>query len=80
MRNYNLEDENDVWSILVEYEIATEEELELVTNINGYNMKTLNDVIYVRTAYRDIEQLIEYDIRYLRYLLDDEEEGDDDSE
>lgn len=80
MRNYNLEDIDDVYSILIDYEIATEEELKLVTNISGYDMETLNAVIYFRTAYRDIEQLIMYDLRDLRYLLDDEdedEEGDD---
>ena len=48
---------NEVWDLLIEYGIATQEELELVTCINGYNIDTLNDVIYVRTGYRDIEQL-----------------------
>ena len=48
-----------IWDAIIEYGIATEEELELVTAINGYNNDTLNDVIYVRTGYRDIEQLSE---------------------
>lgn len=77
MRDYNLEDIDDIYSILIDYEIATEEELKLVTNISGYDIETLNAVIYFRTAYRDIEQLIQYDLRDLRYLLDDEEEGED---
>lgn len=46
-----------VWELLVDMEIATDEELQLVTSINGYNIDTLNDVIYVRTGYHDIEQL-----------------------
>jgi hypothetical protein len=46
-----------VWNKIIELEIATEEELNLVTSINGYNIESLNDVIYVRTGYRDIEQL-----------------------
>ena len=46
-----------VWEMLVDMEIATDEELQLVTSINGYNIDTLNDVIYVRTGYHDIEQL-----------------------
>ena len=45
-----------IWDYLVENEIATEEELNLVTCINGYNETSLNDVLYARTAYRDIEQ------------------------
>lgn len=50
---------NEVWDLLIEYGIATQEELELVTCINGYNMDTMNDVIYARTGYRDIDQLTE---------------------
>lgn len=46
-----------VWELLVDMEIATDEELQLVTSINGYNIDTLNDVIYVRTGYHDIDQL-----------------------
>lgn len=46
-----------VWETLVDMGIATDEELQLVTSINGYNIDTLNDVIYVRTGYHDIEQL-----------------------
>jgi hypothetical protein len=51
---YNIE---YVWDRIVEMDIATEEELDLVTAINGYNIESLNDIIYVRTGYRDIEQL-----------------------
>ena len=47
----------DVWELLVDMGIATDEELQLVTSINGYNIDTLNDIIYVRTGYHDIEQL-----------------------
>lgn len=46
-----------IWDRLIELEIATQEELELVTSINGYNEESLNDIIYVRTGYRNIEQL-----------------------
>lgn len=47
------------WDAICEYGIATKEELELITSINGYNEDTLNDVVYVRTGYRDIYQLFE---------------------
>lgn len=47
---------NMVWNSIIEYGIATDEELQLVTSINGYNIESLNDVIYCRTGYRDIEQ------------------------
>ena len=46
------------WDYLVDNGIATAEELELITNINGYTVETLNDVVYARTGYNDIEQLM----------------------
>lgn len=49
----------EIWDAIVEYGIATEEELELVTAINGFHDDALNDVIYVRTGYRNIKQLVE---------------------
>lgn len=48
-----------VWDYLVAYGIATEDELKLITNINGFNMESLNSVIYARTSFKDYEQLKE---------------------
>lgn len=50
-----------IWDLLVDYNIATENELQLVTNINGYSIETLLDVLYTRTGLRSIEQLINED-------------------
>ena len=44
---------------LEEMGIATINEINLVTTINGYNIDTINDIIYVRTGYRDFDSLIE---------------------
>ena len=52
-------DIESTWEYLVDAGIATEQELILVTYINGYNMESLNDIIYVRTGYRNAEQLQE---------------------
>lgn len=46
-----------IWDFLVDTSIATEDELKLVTDINGYTVDTLNDVLYARTGYRSIDQL-----------------------
>lgn len=43
-------------NLLVAYGIATDEEINLVTSINGWNEKSLNDILYVRTGYHDITQ------------------------
>lgn len=52
-------DLNTLWTLLEVYGIATEEEIDLVTSINGYSEETLNDILYVRTGYRDIAQFEE---------------------
>ena len=46
-----------LWDYLVEQGVATEEELRLISDINGFSIETLNDVIYARTGYRDYYQL-----------------------
>lgn len=50
-------DLENLWCYLIDNGIATEEELQLVTSINGYNEISLNDVLHVRTGYRNISQL-----------------------
>ena len=52
-------DIEDAIAFLEEEGIATGEEIDLVTKINGYNLETINDIIYVRTGCRDYEQLLE---------------------
>ena len=51
----------ETWEYLVEQGIATENELQLVTDIDGYNIEALNSVIYARTGYHDLEQLKQYE-------------------
>lgn len=46
----------EYWDALIEYGIATEDELVLITSINGYHTETLDDVLFVRTGYRSWNQ------------------------
>lgn len=52
---------NDVYAadILIEYGIVTPEELSLVTAINGSNIDTYSDILYVRTGYHDFRHFLE---------------------
>lgn len=50
---------NEQMEVLMNYEIATEEEIQLVMEINGRSENTINDILYARTGYRDIEQYLE---------------------
>ena len=49
---------DEMWEKLVyDYGIATEDECQLVTDINGYTKETLLDILYARTGYRNFEQM-----------------------
>ena len=50
----NLMDTLAAYEALIEAGVATEGELALVTNINGYSLETLEAVLYARTGYRDL--------------------------
>lgn len=50
---------DEVYAFLEDNEIVSQETLEVVTDINGYNMEALNNIVYSRTGYNDIEQLLE---------------------
>jgi hypothetical protein len=47
------------WDIMVEMNIATDEELGLAVALCGRTEETLNQVLYIRTGYRTLEQMIE---------------------
>ena len=51
----------EVWGLLVDNGYFTDEELQLITNINGYTLETLNDCIYARYGYRSYEQMTDED-------------------
>ncbi len=58
MRDYDKERDN-LYDYLVEYGHATEEEIRLVTSINGYSLDSLESILYSRTGYRTLEQIEE---------------------
>lgn len=53
---------NELWDLLVDNKIATNDELNLISYINGWSIETLNDVLYARTGYRDIKQFKECEL------------------
>ena len=52
----NDNDLNNYSEFLTEYGIATKEEINLVTKINGWKGESLNDILYIRIGYRSLEQ------------------------
>ena len=50
---------HELWDYLIDYEIATEDEIKLVTSINGTNLDTFESILYSRTGYRSLDQIKE---------------------
>jgi len=56
-------DTEDMWDFLLEYGIATEEELQLVTDICGYRKGSLTDILDARTGYKEFNNYYESEIK-----------------
>lgn len=54
-----MELENAWYNFITENNIATENEVNLVTDINGYSESAFLDIVYARTGYRSYEQLLD---------------------
>lgn len=48
---------NEMFDLLIEYSVATQEDLELMTCFDGYNVDAFNDIMYAITDYQLIEQI-----------------------
>ena len=80
--------ESMLWEFIIDNNIATESELQLVTSINGLSEETMNDVIYAKKGLRDYEQCMsegytgtdELDSYYCLDEEDNEEEDEDEEE
>lgn len=57
MESYINTDLQQYWDILIKQVGASEEALKLLTNINGYNLETLQDALYFYTGLREFDQL-----------------------
>ena len=50
----------EIHDLLIEFGYATEEEISLVTAIKGTSEDAYNDILFIRTGYRSLEQF--YDV------------------
>lgn len=67
-------DIDEVWDLFLDYDICSEETLNVVTSINGYSLETMADILYATTGLRNIEQLKS------EFGIEDEEDFEDDEE
>jgi len=66
-----MENVTELYEALIDEGYFTEEELSLVTCINGYSIESLNDCIHARYGFHDYAQLTGQDED------EDEEEGEE---
>lgn len=74
-----------LWDFIVDNNIATENEVRLVTNINGWNEETMTDIIFAKTGLRSYEQCKDEgysgtDELDSYYCLDEDEEDNDEED
>lgn len=65
---------------LIENLGVSEETINCITGINGYNEETLDGVLYYYTGYRDLEQYLECEDRETYREYYNEEEEDEENE
>lgn len=49
---------NNLYDTLIDNNFFTSEELNLLTDVVGYNIDTLNNAIYARYGYQDYESFL----------------------
>lgn len=74
-----------LWDFIIDNNIATEDEVRLVTDINGWNEEAMTDIIYARTGLRSYEQCVDdgysgTDELDSYYCLDEEEDDEEEEE
>ena len=47
---------NEMWDALLDLGVS-EQTLQVVTDINGYNEQSMKDILYSVTGYKDFDQL-----------------------
>ena len=47
-----------LWDFMTEESIATEEECQLICNINGTSLESLESILYARTGMIDLENYL----------------------
>ena len=49
----------ELFELLIDLNLFTKQELQLITCINGFNLQTLEDALYCRYGYGSVDQFLE---------------------
>ena len=66
---------DEMWDLMLDLGICSEETLRVVTSINGYNEETMCDILYATVGLRNFEQVAD---EYGLIEEDNDEEDYDD--
>tara|TARA_R100001015_G_C4519415_1_gene88838 strand:- start:462 stop:650 length:189 start_codon:yes stop_codon:yes gene_type:complete len=58
---------DEYYDYLVDYNVATEDEITLLFDINGRSIDTLNSILYARTGLRSLEQWRKIELNEYEY-------------
>lgn len=59
---------NNKWNMILDHNIATEDELKLVTSIIGFNDEALDGVVYAREGYHTVEDYADSELAYCEFM------------
>lgn len=71
-------DFSTAYDYIIDMGLTTKEAMDLVCDINGSSLDTINDIIYVKSGYNTLQQYLEcedYDT-FKEYYNEEEEEED----
>ena len=71
-------DRDELYDFLVDMELATADEIGLVTSINGYSLDSLESILFSRTAYRSLKQYKECELG-MEFCSKCDKHGDEDT-
>ena len=79
---YTINSTEKLMNFLIENEVATEDEINLVTDIIGYSAESMLKILYARCALRSLEQAKAegFYMGSVKDLLEDEDEDEDEEE
>jgi len=56
------EEFNNLFDVLLDHQIATEEEIRLISCINGHTLESLESILFARCGYRSLSQYKECEL------------------
>lgn len=72
-------DFENAYDYIIDMGITTQEAIDLVCDINGTSIDTINDIVYAKSGYNTLQQYLEFEDydTFKEYYNEEEEEEED---